>query len=35
MNGTRFSEPLIEAKSTFDQSQPFFYHGTIPYPRSA
>ena len=35
MNGTRFSEPLIEAKSTFDQSLPFFYHGTIPYPRSA
>lgn len=30
MNGTRFSEPLLEAKSTFDQSLPFFYHGTMP-----
>lgn len=35
MNGTRFSEPLLEAKSTFDESLPFFYHGTMPYPRSA
>ena len=34
-NGTRFSEPLIETKATFDQSLPFFYHGTMPYPRSA
>ena len=30
MNLTRFSEPLLEAKSTFDQSLPFFYHGTMP-----
>lgn len=30
MNGTRFSEPLLEAKSTFDESLPFFYHGTMP-----
>ena len=35
MNGTRFSEPLLEAKSTFDESLPFFYYGTMPYPRSA
>ena len=35
MNGTKFSEPLLEAKSTFDESLPFFYHGTMPYPRSA
>ena len=35
MNGTRFSEPILEAKSTFDESLPFFYHGTMPYPRSA
>ena len=35
MNGTRFSEPLIETKSTFDESLPFFYHGTMPDPRSA
>lgn len=30
MNGTRFSEPLLEAKSTFDESLPFFYYGTMP-----
>lgn len=35
MNGTRFSEPLLEAKATFDESLPFFYHGTMPAPRSA
>lgn len=35
MNGTRFSEPLLEAKSTFDESLPFFYYGTMPDPRSA
>lgn len=35
MNGTRFSEPLLETKSTFDESLPFFYHGTMPYPHSA
>lgn len=35
MNGTRFSEPLLEAKATFDQSLPFFYYGTMPDPRSA
>ena len=35
MNGTRFSEPLIETKATFDESLPFFYHGTMPDPRSA
>lgn len=32
MNGTRFSEPLLEAKSTFDASLPFFYYGTMPRP---
>lgn len=30
VNGTRFSEPLLEAKATFDESLPFFYHGTMP-----
>ena len=35
MNGTRFSEPLLEAKATFAESLPFFYHGTMPDPRSA
>lgn len=30
MNGTKFSEPLLEAKSTFDESLPFFYYGTMP-----
>lgn len=30
MNGTRFSKPLLEAKSTFDESLPFFYYGTMP-----
>lgn len=30
MNGTRFSELLLEAKSTFDESLPFFYYGTMP-----
>ena len=35
MNGTRFSEPLLEAKSTFDESLPFFHYGTMPDPRSA
>lgn len=35
MNGTRFSEPLLEAKSTFDAGLPFFYYGTMPDPRSA
>lgn len=30
MNGTRFSEPLLEAKATFDESLPFFYYGTMP-----
>lgn len=35
VNGTRFSEPLLEAKSTFDESLPFFYYGTMPDPRSA
>lgn len=30
MNGTRFSEPLLEVKSTFDESLPFFYYGTMP-----
>ena len=32
MNGTRFSEPLLEAKATFDESLPFFYYGTMPRP---
>ena len=35
MNGTRFSEPLLETKATFDESLPFFYYGTMPDPRSA
>lgn len=30
MNGTKFSEPLLEAKATFDESLPFFCYGTMP-----
>lgn len=30
VNGTKFSEPLLEAKATFDESLPFFYYGTMP-----
>ena len=35
MNGTRFSEPLVEKKATYDANLPFFYYGTMPDPRSA
>lgn len=30
-----FSRPQLELESTWDESLPFFYYGTMPYPRSA
>ena len=30
VNGTRFSEPLVETKATYDANLPFFYYGTMP-----
>lgn len=34
-DGLKVSGINIESTSTFDKSLPFFYHGTMPYPRSA
>ena len=34
-SGGVFSEPQLELAGTFNESLPFFYHGTMPYPRSA